>query len=81
MEVLASIMSHEMSRKHQEQVAEKAAIIANTAFKLGLETEGRRILEILNEELTMHKRGSSGAATVERIIAKVKGELTNVSDN
>ena len=74
-------MSHELSRKHQEQVAEKAAIIANTAFKLGLETEGRRILEILNEELTMHKRGSSGAGTVERIIAKVKGELTNVSDN
>ena len=74
-------MSHELSRKHQEQVAEKAAIIANTAFKLGLETEGRRILDILNEELTMHKRGSSGAGTVERIIAKVKGELTNVSDN
>jgi hypothetical protein len=74
-------MSHEMSRTHQEQVAEKAAIIANTAFKLGLETEGRRILDILNEELTMHKRGSSGAGTVERIIAKVKGELTNVSDN
>jgi hypothetical protein len=74
-------MSHEMSKTHQEQVAEKAAIIANTAFKLGLETEGRRILDILNEELTMHKRGSSGAGTVERIIAKVKGELTNVSDN
>lgn len=74
-------MSHEMSRTHQEQVAEKAEIIANTAFKLGLETEGRRILDILNEELTMHKRGSSGAGTVERIIAKVKGELTNVSDN
>jgi hypothetical protein len=68
-------MSHEMSRKHQEQVAEKAAIIANTAFKLGLETEGRRILDILNEELSLHKRGSSGAGTVERIIAKIKGEV------
>ena len=70
-------MSHEMSRKHQEQVAEKAAIIANTAFKLGLETEGRRILDILNEELTLHKRGSSGAGTIQRIISKIKGEEQN----
>jgi hypothetical protein len=68
-------MSHDMSKKHQEQVAEKAAIIANTAFKLGLETEARRILDILNEELTMHKRGSSGAGTVERIISKFKGGI------
>jgi len=57
-------MSHEMSKTHQEQVAEKAAIIANTAFKLGLETEGRRILGILKEELTLHKRGSSGAVAI-----------------
>ena len=70
-------MSHEMSKTHQEQVAEKAAIIANAAFKLGLETEGRRILEILNAELTLHKRGSSGAGNIQRIIAKVKGEAQN----
>jgi hypothetical protein len=70
-------MSHEMSKKHQDQVAEKAAIIANAAFKLGLETEGRRILDLLNEELTLHKRGSSGAGTIARIIAKVKGEAQN----
>jgi len=70
-------MSHEMSRTHQDQVAEKAAIIANAAFKLGLETEGRRILEILNAELTLHKRGSSGAGNIQRIIAKVKGEAQN----
>ena len=68
-------MSHELSKKHQEQVAEKAAIIANTAFKLGLETEGRRILDILNEELTLHKRGSSGAGTIQRIISKIKNEV------
>lgn len=74
-------MSHELSKKHQEQVAEKAAIIANTAFKLGLETEGRRILDILNEELALHKRGSSGAGNIQRIIAKVKGEAEDVSDN
>jgi hypothetical protein len=70
-------MSHELSKKHQEQVAEKAAIIANAAFKLGLETEGRRILEILNAELTLHKRGSSGAGTVQRIISKITGEEQN----
>ena len=40
-------MSHEMSKKHQEQVAEKAAIIANTAFKLGRRAERDHILEIL----------------------------------
>jgi hypothetical protein len=74
-------MSHEMSKKHQEQVAEKAAIIANSAFKLGLETEGRRILEILNKELTLHKRGSSGAGVIQRVIAQVSGGATNVSDN
>lgn len=74
-------MSHELSKKHQEQVAEKAAIIANTAFKLGLETEGRRILDILNEELTLHKRGSTGAGTIQRIIAKIKGGEQDVSDN
>jgi glycerol-3-phosphate O-acyltransferase len=74
-------MSHEMSRTHQEQVAEKAAIIANTAFKLGLETEGRRILDLLNEELTLHKRGSSGAATIQKIISQVKREDTVESDS
>ena len=66
-----------MSRTHQEQVAEKAAIIANAAFKLGLETEGRRILDLLNEELTLHKRGSSGAATIQKIIGQVKREEQN----
>jgi glycerol-3-phosphate O-acyltransferase len=70
-----------MSRTHQEQVAEKAAIIANTAFKLGLETEGRRILDLLNEELTLHKRGSSGAATIQKIISQVKREDTVESDS
>ena len=66
-----------MSRTHQDQVAEKAAIIANAAFKLGLETEGRRILDLLNEELTLHKRGSSGAATIQKIIGQVKREEQN----
>ena len=72
-------MSHEMSRTHQEQVAEKAAIIANTAFKLGLETEGRRILDLLNSELVLHKRGSTGATTIQRCISKITGEQTDGS--
>jgi hypothetical protein len=36
-----------MSRTHQEQVAEKAAIIANTAFGLGRTAERNRIIEII----------------------------------
>jgi hypothetical protein len=40
-------MSHEMSKKHQDQVAEKAAIIANTAFKLGRRAERDHIVELL----------------------------------
>jgi len=40
-------MSHDMSKKHQEQVAEKAAIIANTAFKLGRRAERDRIVDII----------------------------------
>jgi hypothetical protein len=36
-----------MSKKHQEQVAEKAAIIANTAFKLGRRAERDRIVDII----------------------------------
>ena len=40
-------MSHEMSKKHADQVAEKAAIIANTAFILGRKAERAKILDIL----------------------------------
>ena len=40
-------MSHEMSKKHADQVAEKAAIIANTAFMLGRKAERTHILDIL----------------------------------
>lgn len=43
-------MSHEMSKKHQDQVAEKAAIIANTAFLLGRRAERDHILELLGNE-------------------------------
>ena len=40
-------MSHEMSKEHQKQVAEKAAIIANTAFLLGRKAERQHIIELM----------------------------------
>ena len=40
-------MSHEMSKEHQKQVAEKAAIIANTAFILGRKAERQHIIDIM----------------------------------
>ena len=45
-------MSHEMSKKHADQVAEKAAIIANTAFGLGRTAERNRIIEILETQIS-----------------------------
>ena len=47
MEVLANLMSHEMSKAHQNQVAEKAAIIAYTAFGLGRTAERNRIIDLM----------------------------------
>ena len=44
-------MSHEMSKAHQNQVAEKAAIIANHAFSIGRDTEMTRIKQYINEQL------------------------------
>lgn len=43
-------MSHEMSKKHQDMVAEKAAIIANTAFMLGRKAERTHILDMLRNQ-------------------------------
>lgn len=43
-------MSHEMSKKHQNEVAEKAAIIANTAFMLGRKAERQHILDIIKNQ-------------------------------
>jgi hypothetical protein len=40
-------VSHEMSKEHQKQVAEKAAIIANTAFLLGRKAERQHIIELM----------------------------------
>ena len=42
-------MSHEMSKKHQDQVAEKTAILVNHAFRLGIQSERKRIIELIIE--------------------------------
>lgn len=42
-------MSHEMSKKHQEQVAEKTAILVNHAFRMGIQAERNRIIELIPE--------------------------------
>jgi|Laugrefabdmm15sn_1035127.scaffolds.fasta_scaffold08178_3 hypothetical protein len=43
-------MAHEMSKKHADQVAEKAAIIANTAFMLGRRAERQHIIDLMMNE-------------------------------
>jgi hypothetical protein len=62
-------MSNDLSQNQAKAVAEKTAIIANTAFMLGREAEANRVIQILKTELELHKKGSSGRGTVERIIA------------
>lgn len=74
-------MSNELSKNQANMVAEKTAIIANTAFKLGLETEGNRILDLLRKELTLHKRGSTGAANIQRCIDLITREATHGETN
>jgi hypothetical protein len=73
-------MTNDLNKNQAKMVAEKTAIIANTAFKMGIETEHNRVIEILNNELTLHKRGSSGAGTLEKLISLVKRE-SNVETN
>jgi len=61
-------MTNDLSKTQAKAVAEKTAIIANTAFMLGREAEANRVIGILKTELELHKKGSSGRGTVERII-------------
>jgi hypothetical protein len=61
-------MSSDLNKNQAKFVAEKTAIIANTAFMLGREAEATRVIGILKTELELHKKGSSGRGTVERII-------------
>ena len=43
-------MSHQISKKHQDQIAEKAAIIANQAFSMGRQSEQDRIKTYIKEQ-------------------------------
>jgi len=61
-------VSTDLNKTQAKAVAEKTAIIANTAFMLGREAEATRVIGILKTELELHKKGSSGRGTVERII-------------
>jgi len=43
-------MSHQISKKHQDQIAEKAAIIANQAFSMGRQSEQDRIKTYIKQQ-------------------------------
>jgi hypothetical protein len=66
-------MSHELSKRHQEQIAEKAAIIANTAFGLGRTAERNRIIELLKDELSEEQHN--------HLATLITGEETNAGSN
>ena len=65
-------MSHEMSKKHADQVAEKAAIIANTAFGLGRTAERNRIIDLMMNQPVSEE--------LHKIIELLRGE-TNAGPN
>jgi hypothetical protein len=67
-------MSNDLNKAQAKAVAEKAAIIANEAFMLGRQAEANRVVEILNTELQLHKKGSSGRGTIERIIDRLSSK-------
>jgi hypothetical protein len=61
-------MTNDLNKNQAKAVAEKTAIIANTAFMLGREAEAKRVIDILKNELELHNKGLSDRGTVERII-------------
>ena len=62
-------MSHEMSKKHQDQVAEKTAILVNHAFRMGIQSERKRIIEIITNR--------SNATGREELLALIQTEVKN----
>jgi hypothetical protein len=70
-------MSHELSKKHQDQIAEKAAIIANTAFGLGRQSERNRILEIISDESINRSKTATADDVIDRIINLINQENPN----
>ena len=61
-----------MSKKHADQVAEKAAIIANTAFGLGRTAERNRIIDLMMNQPVSEE--------LHKIIELLRGE-TNAGPN
>jgi hypothetical protein len=64
----------EIKDQFTKDFLEKTAIIANQAFLMGREAEANRVVEILNTELQLHKKGSSGRGTIERIIDRLSSK-------
>jgi hypothetical protein len=65
-------MSHEMSKKHADQVAEKAAIIANSAFMLGRQAERQHIIDLMMNQPVSEE--------LHKVIELLKG-ATNAESN
>jgi hypothetical protein len=75
-------MTNDLSKTQAKAVAEKTAIIANTAFMLGRETEAKRVIDIIKTELNNYPDNSAGRHAIERIIELLssKGQ-TNAETN
>jgi hypothetical protein len=72
-------MTNDLSQNQAKMVAEKTAIIANTAFMLGREAEANRVIEILEKMKltaldTKTDKGTQTAWVVENAIVLIKGK-------
>jgi len=61
-------MTNDLNKNQAKAVAEKTAIIANTAFMLGREAEAKRVIELLKEALETYPSPSAQRLVVENII-------------
>jgi hypothetical protein len=61
-------MTNDLNKNQAKAVAEKTAIIANTAFMLGREAEAKRVIDIIKTELDLYRSGSARRVAIERII-------------
>jgi len=61
-------MTNDLNKNQAKAVAEKTAIIANTAFMLGREAEAKRVIDIIKTELDLYRAGSARRVAIERII-------------
>jgi len=75
-------MTNDLNKNQAKAVAEKTAIIANTAFMLGREAEAKRVIDIIKTELDNYPDNSAGRHAIERIIELLssKGQ-TNAETN